>query len=204
MTSNNDDDLLEIKSLDGMLDEEEEEKLPDDQLQHVVNTSNVNTPKGPPMQPQIPLEQPPSSTIPPDSASNTFPPKSTNRTAQVPMPTTHPQSVKTPVNQTPSTRQPPVNVTRTTSGSNQKQRIQKPVFPPPGSLFNKKQQKKKDKPISILSFNSMVIKMQQHLLINVVEPTFIKRLQDVDMHDRDEQMKIVNAYFYDKSQVKCI
>ena len=105
-----------------MLDEEDGEKLPDDQLQHVVATSNVNTPKVPLKQPHIPSGQSPSPSIPSDSASNTFPSQATNQTAQVPMPTTHPQSVKTPVNQTPSTRQPPVNVTRTTSGSNQKQR----------------------------------------------------------------------------------
>ena len=32
LTSNNDDDSIDIKSLNGMLDEEDEEKLPDDHL----------------------------------------------------------------------------------------------------------------------------------------------------------------------------
>ena len=45
----------------------------------------------------------------------------------------------------------------------------------------------------------MIVKIQQLLPVNVVEPTFIKRLQDVDMHDGDKQMKIVDAYFYDES-----
>ena len=54
-------------------------------------------------------------------------------------------------------------------------------------------------PINILSFNSMIIKIHQYLPINVIEPTFIKRLQDVDRHDKGKQMKIINAYFYDKS-----
>ena len=199
LSSNNDDDSFEIKSLNGMLDEEVE-KIPDDQLQHVVDTSNVNTPRAPSS--QIPTVPPHSSSIPADPILNAVPSQATDQTAQKPIPITQPQSVNTPMNQSPSTCQLPAKVTSTPTGSNQKQHNKSHVFPPPSNLFSRKQQKRKEKPISILSFNSMIVKVQKHLLINVVEPTFIKRLQDVDMHERDEQMKIVDAYFYDESNAK--
>ena len=88
----------------------------------------------------------------------------------MPMPKTHPQPVETPVNQTLPPGQPPVNVTRTTSGMNLRQRNRKPAFPPPGSLFLKKQQKKHLMLLNNLSFDAMVIKIQKQLPINVITP----------------------------------
>ena len=90
LLSGNDDDSLEMRSLNGMLDDDNEEKLPDDQLQHVVTLSNVNTPEVPPKQSHIPPGQTPSPSIPPG-----FVPKTSQ--SQVP-------------NQTTAPDQPPVKI----------------------------------------------------------------------------------------------
>ena len=136
LSSKSDDDLPDINSLNGMLEEEEEKKLPDDQLQRVVDTSNVNTPSAPPIHPR-----------PPDLTPDTVPSQAMNQT-QKPMHTTHPPPANTPLNQSSSMRQPPVNVTGTPTRFDQKHQNKSQVFPPPGTLFSRKQQKKKDMPIS--------------------------------------------------------
>ena len=83
-----------------------------------------------------------------------------------------------------------MNVMRTTSGMSLRQRNRKPEFPPPGSLFSKKQQKKNLLPLNNLSFDAMVIKIQRHLPVNVITPNFVQRLQKASMYDKDQLMKI--------------